>query len=173
MLITGTTWCVAIAPRTEPMHAGKTVSQWLNAGYEDAAHAMHEIGPSALPHIMAKLAREDPQFGSSNRYRRLRARLSPPLRGMLPKPAPANFDETRACGLLLELGPTTIPKLAAELQNRNEAVRITSAHVLRLFGERGKDLRTAVPLLEQALRDPSRKTRRWASLALQNRNCRP
>jgi len=34
----------------EPAYAGKTVDEWLDAGYEDASMALHEIGTPAMPY---------------------------------------------------------------------------------------------------------------------------
>ena len=73
---------------------------------------LHELGPPAVPFVLAKLAREDPRYGTGRRYRELWRKMPPPIRRVLPKPADANFDELRACSLLLEIGPQIIPALA-------------------------------------------------------------
>jgi hypothetical protein len=157
---------VTISRRTEPVYAGKTASQWLEEGHEDASLAMHEIGPPAMPYIIAKLAQEDPQYGSSLKYRRLWVRLPIFIREVLPKPQTANFDETRACSALLELGPGIVPDLTRELQNKNPAVRAVSALALRSLGERGRNIRRAVPYLQKALEDRNADVVRNAAMAL-------
>ncbi len=149
----------------EPLYAGKGLGDWLNSGHEDACQAVHEIGLAALPCILDKLAKEDPRFGSNSRYARIYARLPSPIRPLLPKPGPTNFDENRASNLLMELGPAAIPLLAEALHNTNPAVREAGAHVLGLIREQGKNIQVAVPALHAATRDarPEVATRaRWA-----------
>ena len=156
----------AFSPDPEPVYAGKPVSQWLNEGQEDVSFALHEIGPPAMPYILGKLAREDPESAAyrfSNRWRRM---VPSPLRRILPQPATATFDETRASMALLELGPKIIPELARELRHNNPACRSVSAEVLESWRERGKDITVAVPFLRAALRDPDPRVARWAARAL-------
>lgn len=152
--------------RVEPVYAGKTVDEWLAAGYEDASMALHEIGPPALPYIVAKLSREDPACGSLRRYHNLWNEIPLPVRRLFPRPKPASFDELRACGALLELGPQIIPVISIGLQDRNPVVRELSAHVLGVFRERGKNIGQAVPSLIEARRDPNPKVRARAAWAL-------
>src|SRR5258708_2284707 len=93
------------APTSEPLYAGKPVSEWLEGGYEQASLALQEIGSSAAPYVLAKLSREDPHNGSLWKYQALWRKAPPPLKSILPKPRTGNFDELRACSALLELGP--------------------------------------------------------------------
>jgi hypothetical protein len=149
----------------EPIYAGKSLGDWLNSGHEDACQAVHEIGLPAFPYILDKLASEDPRFGSNSRYARIYSRLPLPVRRPLPKPGPTNFDESRASGLLAELGPAAIPLLAEALHGTNPAVREVGAHVLGLMSERGKNIQVAIPRLRAASRDacPEVATRaKWA-----------
>jgi hypothetical protein len=152
----------------QPVYAGKTVDQWLDAGYEDAATALHEIGPSAVPYILGKLSREDPRYGSLRRYRHLFNRLPANLRAILPRPKAGNFDELRACSDLLELGPQAIPLLTAELHHPNPVVREVSAHALGLFRRQGKNISQSAPFLMEAERDPNLEVRARAAWALQS-----
>ena len=149
------------------VYAGKTVDQWLDAGYEDAATALHEIGPAAVPYILRKLSREDPRCGSLRRYRQLFSRLPADLRTILPKPKAGNFDELRACSDLLELGPQAIPLLTAQLHHPNPVVREVSAHALGLFRQQGKSISQSVAFLIEARRDPSLEVRARAAWALE------
>jgi hypothetical protein len=156
-----------LTPQTgEPVYAGKTVNQWLDGGYEPASMALHEIGPSAAPYILAKLGREDPQQGSLRRYHDLWAKTPPAVRKLLPKPKITNFDELRACSALLELGPRVVPLLCTRLKDRNPVVREVCAHALGSFRERGSNIRIAMPLLVENLSDPSIGARTRAAWAL-------
>jgi hypothetical protein len=156
----------AIPRAAEPVYAGKTVSAWLDAGFEDTSMGLHEIGPPAVPFIMAKLAREDPQYGSSRRYRGLWKKTLPTLRWILPKPITSNFDELRACSSLLAIGPRIIPLLADRLESANPIVRDVSAHVLGTFYAEGRDIQRAMPGLVKAARDPNTDVRTRAAWAL-------
>jgi hypothetical protein len=151
----------------EPVYAGKTVSEWLEAGNEDATMALHEIGPPAAPYILAKLRREDPQHGSFQRYHDFWQNTHSALRRFLPKPKPANFDELRACGALLELGPLTVPMLTTGLHDSNPVVREVSAHALGSLRELGKNISVAAPFLNEARRDPNLRVRARAKWALE------
>src|SRR6476659_11223426 len=50
---------MAASRQQEPLSAGNTVSQWLDAGYEDCSMALHEIGPPALPFILTAFGRAE------------------------------------------------------------------------------------------------------------------
>lgn len=157
---------LVMARTPAPVYGGKTVEQWLNAGQEDACFALHEIGPVALPYVMAKLAREDPIDGTSQKYRRLWAGAPSVVREFLPKPSASNFDQTRACMALLELGPKTIPDLARYLDSKNPAVRSASAEALGLWRERGKSIEVAGTSLRKAIIDPDARVSMMAAHAL-------
>src|SRR5260221_4863233 len=104
---------VLLTPRctrkSEPVYAGKTVTEWLNAGQEDVCQAVHEIGLPALPYILDKLATADPRFGANSSYFRDWTRIPATVRRVLPRPGATNFDEDHACSAILELGPSVIP----------------------------------------------------------------
>src|SRR5579862_2573371 len=57
LLLVGLVWLIHAlsSSREEPVYAGKTADQWLNAGYEDASLALQQIGPPAVPFILGKL----------------------------------------------------------------------------------------------------------------------
>ena len=158
-------WLSASSPR-EPIYAGKTLDQWLDAGYEDGAMALQGMGPAAVPYVLAKLAREDPRSGSQRAYQELWRKIPPTLRKIVPKPKATNFDELRACSALLEIGPQAVPLLSRELENPNAVVREASAHAMGCFGERGHAIRSALPGLGQALHDPDRQVRMRAAWAI-------
>lgn len=165
----GATLCIVSARDPEPVYAGKTVSQWLDAGYEDAAMALQQIGPPAVPFVMAKLAREDPRYGSLRKYRALRAKIPLPLKTCFPKPRAGNFDELRACSALMEIGPPIVPMLTGFLKDKNPIVREVSAHALGLFRERGRDITQAVPMLAEVLSDSNPDVRARAAWALDSK----
>ena len=150
----------------EPVYAGKTADQWLNAGFEDASLALRQIGPPAVPFILAKLSREDARYGSARAYRELWSKLPLPVRRLLPGPSAGAFDELHACGLLLELGPQVIPLLPGALRDSNPAVREVGAHALGSFCREGKDISKAAPRLVVALNDPVPEVRARAAWAL-------
>jgi HEAT repeat protein len=155
-----------ISPTHEPSYGGKPVTAWLDAGQEDASFALPEIGPPALPYILAKLAREDPEYAQHRIYTRLWAHLPSSVRRALLKPPNTIFDETRAVMALRELGPGIIPNLARELLNQNPARRKVCAEVLGGWRQGGKNIAVAVPFLTAALRDPDPRVARSAAQAL-------
>jgi len=152
--------------RQEPVYAGKTADQWLNAGYEDASQALQQIGPPAVPFILAKLAREDPRYGSQRNYHELWNKLPTAFHSFLPRPKTGAFDELHACSILLELGPGIIQLLSSALKDKNPVVREVSAHVLGSFRLQSKDISKAAPALVEALRDPVAEVRARAAWAL-------
>ncbi|HLH52294.1 MAG TPA: HEAT repeat domain-containing protein [Verrucomicrobiae bacterium] len=139
----------------EPMYAGKTVGQWLDAGYEDCAMAIQQIGAPAAPYVLAKVAREDPRYGTSAAYQNFRARIPTRLRPILPQGKTANFSEFRATSILLELGSPITPLLSRHLSDPNPAVRITCVRTLGILRNRGANGRQALAGLEQARQDPN------------------
>lgn len=153
--------------KAEPVYSGKPVTEWLNAGQEDLCQAVHEIGLPALPFILNKLAREDPQFGANSAYRRAWRNIPATLRRLLPPPGPTNFDEDRACTAILELGPATIPSLIQSLDSPNLAVREVSIDVLGRLGQRGKNIHAALPALTAASRSNRLELANRARWALQ------
>jgi hypothetical protein len=159
-----------VSPASEPSYAGKTVSQWLEAGYEDSALALQEIGPAAGPYVLAKLAREDEHYGNGRWYRRIWVKLPAILHTVIPKPAPANFDELRACSALLEIGPGITPCLARHLQDSNPAVRNVCACAIGLLRQRGCDTRPARAALLVAVHDPNPEVKASAEWALSGVN---
>ena len=161
--------CLANRSDSGPVYAGKNVGQWLDAGYEDAALALQEIGPPAIPYIFAKLSREDPQFGSARFYREIWTKCPTFARASLPKPKATNFDGWRACSALLEIGPTGIPSVAVGLQSKNPGVRKASAHALELFHQRGADLGKIRSLLLEGLKDSDPEVRKHIRAALGNK----
>jgi len=165
LILSGTalSFWLASSPEREPVHAGKKVTQWLDAGYEDCANALQEIGPPALPFILTHFGGSEPWSG-----RLPSAWRSATLRrwNFFRKTPACNLDEDRVCSLTLELGPGTIPILARELENRRANVRSVSARALSLWRDQGKDIRVAVPWLNQALNDPSPRVRMWSARAL-------
>ena len=150
----------------EPVYAGKSVTQWLEAGYEDCAKALQEIGPVAGPYVLAKLAREDPRYGSESVYRVLWARLPAPVRKVVPKPKSTNFDQLRATSALLEIGPQLVPVPALRVKDNNPAVRSVCARALGLLRRQGANIRPAFPALTEALGDPKPEVAALAALAL-------
>jgi hypothetical protein len=157
---------LAIAPASEPLYAGKTVSQWLDAGYEDAAMALQQIGPAAGPIVLARLARVDSRYGSSQRYRKLWTKLPPSLHAIVPKPEPGNLDELRASSILLELGPPITPLLTSRLNDHNPAVRVACARVLGHLRRQGSYVGRAFPALIKACQDPNPDVAALAAWAL-------
>jgi len=158
---------LAASPQQEPMYGGKTVTQWLDAGYEDCSMALHEIGPPALPFILTTFGRVETSV-SLGRLRSGAWKTIPNLKSFFPHVPVHNLDEDRVCSLVLELGPRTIPMLAQELDNRHANVRAVSARALGIWRERGKDIQVALPALGHALNDPSAPVRMWAARALRS-----
>lgn len=166
VLATGWTLCVLNSRPNEPVYAGKTADQWLNAGYEDACNALHEIGPPAGPYILNKLRCEDPHYGSQQKYRQFFSTLPPSLQRVLPKPAAGTFDELHACSALLELGPRIIPLLTTGLHDHSPVVREVCAHALGLFQKQGKSISKSVPFLVEAENDQNPEVRARAAWAV-------
>jgi hypothetical protein len=172
VLATGWTLCVLNSRPNEPLYAGKTADQWLNAGFEDTCSALHEIGPPAFPYVLKKLRLEDSHYGSQQKYRQFFSKLPPSLQRALPKPAAGTFDELHACSALLELGPRIIPLLTTGLRDHNPVVRDVCAHALGSFQRQGKNISKSVPFLVEAEADQIPEVRAraaWAvDAALQN-----
>jgi hypothetical protein len=150
-------WLSSAIPK-EPHYGGKTVTQWLDAGYEDCSMALQEIGPAALPFILNRMARAEPPRITWLRWAR---------RWNFYQKTPAcNLDENRVCSLALELGPKTIPLLAQGLESRHANIRAVSARALSIWRDRGKNIQVAVPVLTRALKDANPPVRMWAARAL-------
>jgi hypothetical protein len=107
----------------EPVYAGKTITQWLDDGYEPAAMALEELGPSAVPWVFRTLRRDHPSFNYVAGYRALRRYAPAPLVAMLPRQKSTGLDELRAANLLIGMGPPVRPVLTAGLRDSNPAVR--------------------------------------------------
>jgi HEAT repeat protein len=150
----------------EPAYAGKSLNQWLDGGYEDAAVALREIGPDGVPCILAKLRREHPRWGRRQNYRKLCEKMPGVLQRHLPRPKSAAFDEYRACNALVDLGPQAIPAVSAGLQDDNPAVKIACAWALGVFHQRGANVKAAVPALTRALQDSRPEVRERAAWAI-------
>jgi HEAT repeat protein len=168
VLLLGTLGVSGLALRSvrEPVYAGKKISQWLEAGYEDAAAALQTIGPAAGPYILTRLASEDSRYGTARMYRCLWTELPTALRSIVPKPKTGNFDELRASSMLLELGPSITPLLSSRLTDHNAAVRIACARTLGCLRQRGSNIQGAVPALTEALRDPNPEVAALAASAI-------
>lgn len=159
-------WVTWASPAEPPLYEGKTLDQWLDAGYEDSARVLYEIGPPAVDSIFAKLKREHPQYGRWGRYQWAWKKCPVFWQKLLPRPRVSGFDEWRACHALLAIGPQAIPSLRASLQDRHLLVRAVSAQALGLLHQRGANIRRAIPELQAALHDSDPGVRRQAALAL-------
>ncbi len=137
LLASGALLAVALSPSPEPIYGGKTISQWLDGGYEQASLALQEVGPAAVPSIFRKLRAEHPVYGYWSKYDHWFRKVPMKLRGILPKPPSSNFDDFRACHALLELGPAAVPALTTGLRDHNPAVQLASAWALGALAERG------------------------------------
>jgi len=165
LLLLAVSFGVAGAP-PEPVYGGRPVGDWLDCGYEQAAMALHETGPSAAIVVFSKLRREHPEHGLWAKYRKLWCHTPRLIRHILPAPRIASFDDERACSALLEIGPSVIPNLVTGLKDANPAVRATSAWALGCLHERGSNISLAIPGLIQAHRDSNPDVRRYAAIAL-------
>src|SRR5579859_6554820 len=88
-------WAVVGGDR-EPVYAGRPLGQWLDCGYEPAALALAETGPSAAAVIFSKLRHEHPGYGWRAKYRMVWSKAPKTIQSLLPTPKPASFDEARA-----------------------------------------------------------------------------
>lgn len=157
---------VALSRSREPVYGGKTISQWLDSGYEQTSFALQETGPAAIPYIFRKLRAEHPVYGYRARYGKWRQKTPAALRSVLPKPPAGNFDDLRACQALLELGPGAVPGLAAGLRDRNMAVQLASAWALGLLSERGVRVEGTRSELARLARSEDPNVRQRAAWAL-------
>ena len=107
----------------EPVYAGKTITQWLDDGYEPAAMALEEFGPSAVPWIFRTLRHDHPSFDYVAAFTTLRLHVPALLVSMLPRQLHTGFDELRAANLLIGMGPPVMPALRTGLRDSNPAVR--------------------------------------------------
>jgi len=150
----------------EPAYAGKSINQWLDGGYEDAAVALREVGPDAVPCILGKLRREHPVWGRRQTYRKLWQKVPGFVQRYLPQPKAAAFDEYRACNALADLGPQGIPALISGLEDGNPAVKLACAWALGVLQERGAKANAAIPALTRALKDSHTEVRHRAAWAI-------
>lgn len=107
----------------EPVYAGRSVTEWLDGGYEPAAMALQELGPSAVPWIFKNLRREHPGWAGCKAYVELHQHTPALLLTFFPVPKATGFDELRAANLLIGMGPPVVPALKAGLKDRNPAVK--------------------------------------------------
>jgi len=117
------------SPR-EPGYAGKTISEWLDGGYEPAAMALQEVGPPAIPWVFRNLRREHAVWSKKGAYLKLQCHVPARFWRMFPTPKRTGFDELRAANLLIGLGPSAVPALRAGLKDSNPAVRTACAMAL-------------------------------------------
>jgi hypothetical protein len=111
------------SPAREPVYAGKTITEWLDGGYEPAAMVLEELGPSAVPWVFRALRHEHPSFDWLDAYAKIQRYAPTLLVSALPHPRATGFDELRAANLLIGMGPPVLPVLRAGLQDGNPAVR--------------------------------------------------
>ncbi len=159
-------WVIAGSPARPLVYEGKPLDQWLDAGYEDAARVLYEVGPPAIEAIFTKLKREHPRYGTWGRYRWAWSKCPGFCQTLLPAPQNSGFDEWRACNALLAIGPQAIPSLCQSLKDRHFLVRSVSAETLGLLRKRGANIRRALPGLEAALHDGDAGVRQQAAGAL-------
>ena len=110
-------------PRREPVYAGRTITAWLDGGYEPAAMALQDVGPSAIPWVFQNLRREHPTWSGRPAYLELRRHVPALFIRIFPVPKATGFDALRAANLLIGMGPPVIPALKDGLKDRNPAVR--------------------------------------------------
>jgi hypothetical protein len=113
----------ACPPASEPVYAGKRITEWLDGGYEPAALALQEVGTPGLPWLFQKLRREHSRCDYWPLYCKLHRRLPAPVVNLLPRPRLIGFDEVRAANLLMGMGPPAFPAVRAGLEDGNPAVR--------------------------------------------------
>ncbi len=159
-------WGAAGLRSTEPVYAGRRLSDWLDSGGEPAALAVHEIGPAATPWILKKLRWEHPSWGWWEEYQRFWRRLPELVRKVLPKPHAGGFDEFKATAALLEVGPAVIPQLAAALREKDPAVRMVCAMTLGALRERGFADPGALAALRADSQDKHREVRAAIATAI-------
>jgi HEAT repeat protein len=133
---------------------------------EPASVALREVGASAVPFLFAKLRREDPTYGSWQRYHDFWGKLPTPLHSVLPKPKSGNLDQARVCNALLAIGPPALPGTLDGLQNPNPAVRCASAWALGSWPKAREDLTTVLPALVARLQDANPEARQRAAWAI-------
>jgi hypothetical protein len=121
----------------EPRYEGRPLSAWMDGGSEPAALALHGVGLKAVPFLLAKIRWEHPRWGYRERYRALFHGVPACVRGFLPRPKAAAFDEERACSAFLEIGPSAVPALVEATNDHNAGVRAASVFALRVFRQNG------------------------------------
>ena len=151
----------------EPVYAGLTLSAWLEDGVEPASVALREIGAPAVPYLLARLRREDPNYGSYQSYRKFWDRVPGILRPMLPKPKSGSFDQARTCNLLLAIGPQAFPAMLRGLSDANPSVRAACAWALGSSPRARTELASVLPALVRCLKDSNPEVRQRAAWAIQ------
>ena len=107
----------------QPAYGGRTVSEWLDGGYEPAALAVHEIGHPAVPWIFRKLRYEHPRWDYWGAYRRFRKVVPGNVASVMPQGHASGFDDLRAANLLLSIGTPALSMMRTGLKDGNPTVR--------------------------------------------------
>jgi HEAT repeat protein len=158
----------------EPWYHGKSLSQWFRQlyqperGVEEAQHAIHEIGPKAVPFLLQKLKDNEELREKNNLLLRIHRaawqKLPAVLQHLFPKPK--SWDASfylRVRWALRLIGPTAVPKLIEAFNDPDLVVR---SFAVETVGALGADPELTVPPLVRMLHDPTAAIRLKSVLAL-------
>ena len=152
----------------EPVHQGKPVSDWFDqfntTNRSQAAIALREIGPAAVPVLLKKARSNDGVSLHDKVYRTIynKAPSGWKRRMSLPKPVDGIFDYRVANALQL-LGPAALPQLLEGMADHNSNVRLTSLRAVKLIRPKTESL---VPAFTRLVNDRDGRIRVEAILAL-------
>jgi HEAT repeats len=153
----------------EPVYQGKPLSYWVDqlgaprfTHQANARSALREIGPQAIPFLLARIRQEHSVFRRFYRggYSRLPARLQ---RG-LPTPRPETLGlHARTFDAIWTIGPSSVALLLPGLRDWDSQVRCTAAAGIAMVGH---GLDGPVPALIPLADDPDQLVRVVAIQAL-------
>lgn len=146
-----------LGPRA-PSFQGKPLDEWLNRimvrNFQDTEAALHEMGPEAVPLILARLRKENSRLARA--YRRLLPNIPPLIRRVLPWPNSSVFDHEHASMAINFIGPSTKPEVIKSLRDTSPHVRAVCAMALHNLQRGGSDLRPMIPTLAEMLKEANK-----------------
>ncbi len=146
----------------EPVYQGQSPAYWADqlwtaepADQQIARNALREIGPQAIPFLLARMRDEQSLFRCF--YRMAYARLPSSIRRGLPNPRPEIFGlRARTLQAIGAIGPSSIPRLVRVLRDRDSQIRwIATAGI----GMVGHGLDGPVAALIPLAKDPDQSVR--------------
>ena len=180
-----------LRPPSEPVYQGKRLNTWGTLRYTgnraeqvQAHHALLQIGPKALPFLLAEIRARDSRLLKINKapakeVRQRQALAIFQILGPVAKPAIPSLlgllAQTEMDGVAAEalaaIGPEGVAALARTLDSQNKWARFLAVRALRKTG--GASVPIAGPALLRSLKDSAPEVRADAALSLSRLHFNP